>query len=418
VATLALEQVTKVFPNGVHAVSGFDLFVDEGEFVVLVGPSGCGKTTALRMVAGLEELTSGTISLDGKVVNDISARDRDVAMVFQNYALYPHLNVLENIAFSLRVRGISKHERERKAREAADVLGLTEVVLRKPAQLSGGQRQRVAMGRALVREPAVFLMDEPLSNLDANLRVQMRSEVLRVQRRLGVAALYVTHDQTEAMTMGDRVAVLRDGTLQQLATPLELYESPANLFVASFIGSPPMNLYEAEISGPATELVVSLGSQRLALPADFGHRSPGLVASEARKLVVGIRPEHLTIAEGGGTDRETTLGARVELVEVLGNESLVHYSTDARTVRNRAGAWTADATVHGEIAGAAAAEGVARVDPRVPVAAGDRVTLAVDVSRLSFFDAETGDTIGATDRSGIPPQDPPEHQRRAQKQGK
>jgi multiple sugar transport system ATP-binding protein len=217
--------------------------------------------------------------------------------------------------------------------------------------------------------------------------------------------------------MGDRVAVLRDGELQQLATPLELYESPANLFVASFIGSPPMNLYEAEISGPATELVLSLGSQRLALPADFGHRSPGLVASSARKLVVGIRPEHLTVADGGGTDRETTLGARVELVEVLGNESLVHYSTDAKTVRNRAGAWTADATVHGEIAGAYAAEGVARLDPRVPVAAGDRVTFAVDVSRLSFFDAETGDTIGATDRSGIPPQDPPEHQSRAHKQG-
>ena len=216
-ATLSLEQVTKVFPNGVQAVRGFDLFVDEGEFVVLVGPSGCGKTTVLRMVAGLEEVTSGTIRLDGKVVNDVSARDRDVAMVFQNYALYPHLNVLQNIAFSLRVRGVPKHERERKAREAADVLGLTEVVLRKPSQLSGGQRQRVAMGRALVREPAVFLMDEPLSNLDANLRVQMRSEVLRVQRRLGVATLYVTHDQTEAMTMGDRVAVLRSGMLQQLA---------------------------------------------------------------------------------------------------------------------------------------------------------------------------------------------------------
>ena len=244
------------------------------------------------------------------------------------------------------------------------------------------------MGRALVREPAVFLMDEPLSNLDANLRVQMRSEVLRIQRRLGVAALYVTHDQTEAMTMGDRVAVLRDGTLQQLATPLELYESPANLFVGSFIGSPPMNLYEAEISGPANELVLSIGSQRLALPADFGHRSPGLVGSKARTLVVGIRPEHLTVAEGFDeldAPREPTLGARVELVEVLGNESLVHYSTDAKTVRNRAGAWTADATVQGEIAGASAAEGVARIDPRVPVAAGDRVTFAVDVSRLSFF---------------------------------
>ena len=286
-ATLSLEQLTKVFPNGVQAVRGFDLFVDEGEFVVLVGPSGCGKTTVLRMVAGLEEVSSGTIRLDDKVVNDLSARDRDVAMVFQNYALYPHLNVLQNIAFSLRVRGVSKHERERKAREAVDVLGLTDEVLRKPRQLSGGQRQRVAMGRALVREPAVFLMDEPLSNLDANLRVQMRSEVLRVQRRLGVATLYVTHDQTEAMTMGDRVAVLSSGTLQQLAAPQELYESPANLFVASFIGSPPMNLYEGAISGPADGLVLSLGSQRLVLPADLGHRRASLVARQSRKLVVG-----------------------------------------------------------------------------------------------------------------------------------
>jgi len=399
-ATLSLEQVTKVFANGVEAVRGFDLLVDEGEFVVLVGPSGCGKTTVLRMVAGLEEVTSGTIRLDDKVVNDLSPRDRDVAMVFQNYALYPHLNVLQNIAFSFRVRGVSKHEREQKARDAADVLGLTEVALRKPSQLSGGQRQRVAMGRALVREPAVFLMDEPLSNLDANLRVQMRSEVLRVQRRLGVASLYVTHDQTEAMTMGDRVAVLRDGALQQLAVPQELYETPANLFVASFIGSPPMNLYEASVSGPADGLVLSLGPQRLALPAELGRSRPGLVAGEARKLVIGIRPEDLTVAGGASTDRETTLAVQVELVEALGNESLVHFSTDARTVRDRGGVWTADPTVthaSGDIAGASAAEGVARVDPRVPVAAGERVALAVDVRRLHFFDAETGDAIGAPD---------------------
>ncbi len=274
---------------------------------MLVGPSGCGKTTVLRMVAGLEEITSGTIRLDDEVVNDVSARERDVAMVFQNYALYPHLDVLQNIAFSLRVRGVTKHERERKAREAADMLGLTEVVLRKPRQLSGGQRQRVAMGRALVREPAVFLMDEPLSNLDANLRVQMRSEVLRVQRRLGVATLYVTHDQTEAMTMGDRVAVMSGGTLQQLAAPQELYERPANLFVASFIGSPPMNLYEAALSGPADARVLSLGSQRLALPADLGP------AGEDRKVVAGIRPEHLTVAGDGdanGSDSHCTRRAR------------------------------------------------------------------------------------------------------------
>ena len=274
-ATLALEQLSKTFENGAEAVRSLDLFVDDGEFVVLVGPSGCGKTTALRMVAGLEAVTSGAIRLDGKIVNDLSPKERDVAMVFQNYALYPHLNVLENIAFSLRVGGVPKQEREQKARKAADVLGLSEVALRKPRQLSGGQRQRVAMGRALVREPAVFLMDEPLSNLDANLRVQMRSEVLRVQRRLGVATLYVTHDQTEAMTMGDRVAVLRGGTLQQIAAPHDLYEQPANLFVASFIGSPAMNLYEATVSGPADRLALLLGSQRLALPGDVAAIPPG-----------------------------------------------------------------------------------------------------------------------------------------------
>jgi multiple sugar transport system ATP-binding protein len=397
-ATLSLEQVTKVFENGVEAVHSLDLFVDDGEFVVLVGPSGCGKTTALRMVAGLEAVTAGTIRLDGKVVNDLSAKDRDVAMVFQNYALYPHLNVLQNIAFSLRVRDVSKAERERKARAAADVLGLAEVVMRKPAQLSGGQRQRVAMGRALVREPTAFLMDEPLSNLDANLRVQMRSEVLRVQRRLGVATLYVTHDQIEAMTMGDRVAVLRSGMLQQLAAPQELYERPTNLFVASFIGSPPMNLYEASISGPADRLVLSVGSQQLALPADVGRRRPGLVAGEGRKLVAGIRPEALTVADGGDAGGDPTIAARVELVEALGNESLIHFATDARLVRNRGGVWTADdPAVHasGDIAGASAAEGIARVDPRVPVEAGDRVALAVDVARLHFFDIETGDAIGA-----------------------
>ena len=397
-ATLSLEQVTKVFDNGLEAVRSLDLFVDDGEFVVLVGPSGCGKTTALRMVAGLEVATAGTIRLNGEVVNDLSARDRDVAMVFQNYALYPHLSVLENIAFALRVRGMSKQERERRARDAAEVLGLTEVIDRKPRQLSGGQRQRVAMGRALVREPAVFLMDEPLSNLDANLRVQMRSEVLRVQRRLGVATLYVTHDQIEAMTMGDRVAVLRSGELQQLAAPQELYETPVNLFVASFIGSPPMNLYEAAISGPADELVLTVGSQRLALPAAVGRRRPELSAGDGRKLVVGIRPENLTIASNGGAG-EATLSAHVELVESLGNESLVHFTTDARTVRNKADVWTPDPAVvdaSGEIPGASAAEGVARVDPRVRVVAGDRVAFAVDVDRLHFFDIETGEAVGVS----------------------
>jgi multiple sugar transport system ATP-binding protein len=403
-ATLSLEQVTKVFENGVEAVSSLDLFVDDGEFVVLVGPSGCGKTTALRMVAGLEAVTSGTIRLDGRVVNDLSPKERDVAMVFQNYALYPHLNVLQNISFSLRVQGVPKQERERLARDAAEILGLSEVVLRKPRHLSGGQRQRVAMGRALVREPSVFLMDEPLSNLDASLRVQMRSEVLRIQRRLGVAALYVTHDQTEAMTMGDRVAVLRGGVLQQVAAPQELYERPANLFVASFIGSPAMNLYESTVSGPADQLVVSLGSQQLALPSELGRRNPALVAARERRLVVGIRPEYLTIGFGDADPApERSLVVRTELVESLGNESLVHFSTDARMVRNRGGVFTADADAVGEIAGASASEGVARVDPRVSVTVGDRLTLAVDVDRLHFFDLETGNAIRAAGGSPVTP---------------
>jgi multiple sugar transport system ATP-binding protein len=402
-ATLALEQLSKTFENGAEAVRALDLFVADGEFVVLVGPSGCGKTTALRMVAGLEAVTSGTIRLNGKVVNDLSPKERDVAMVFQNYALYPHLNVLENISFSLRVQGVTKQTREKMARDAADILGLSEVVLRKPRQLSGGQRQRVAMGRALVREPAVFLMDEPLSNLDASLRVQMRSEVLRIQRRLGVATLYVTHDQTEAMTMGDRVAVLRGGTLQQIAAPHDLYERPANLFVASFIGSPAMNLYEATVSGPPEQLVLGLGSQRLALPAEVGRGRPTLAGAEGRKVVVGIRPECLTLTSDAAAGTEQTISARAELVESLGNESLVHFSTDARKIRNHGGVFTAEANAAGEIAGASESEGVARVDPRIRIADGDRLTLAVDVNRLHFFDSETGEAIRATEG---PPAEP------------
>ena len=406
-ATLSLEQVTKVFANGVEAVRQLDLFVDDGEFVVLVGPSGCGKTTALRMVAGLEDVTSGTIRLDGKVVNDLSAKERDVAMVFQNYALYPHMNVLENIAFSLRVRGVSKQERERKARETADILGLTEVVLRKPAQLSGGQRQRVAMGRALVREPAVFLMDEPLSNLDANLRVQMRSEVLRVQRRLGVATLYVTHDQTEAMTMGDRVAVLRDGTLQQLAAPQDLYEQPANLFVASFIGSPAMNLYEATVSGPADRLVLSLGSQRLALPADLAQRRPGLAASgtQARGRDPARASDRGSSADGAEAARER----RSPCGPSSSRRSATSRSSTSRPTRGQCATAAASSrqtrtlTRPGSIAGAAATESVARVDPRVRIAVGDQLTLAVDVDRLHFFDAESGDAIRAVGASPVVP---------------
>ena len=290
-ATVNLEKVTKIYPNGKPAVLDLDLDVAEGELMVLVGPSGSGKTTALRMVAGLEDITLGTLRMGGKVVNDLAPKDRNVAMVFQSYALYPHMTVAENIGFSLKLRKVPKSEVQAKVKDAAALLGLTDYLERKPSQLSGGQRQRVAMGRAIVREPSVFLMDEPLSNLDAKMRVQMRAEISRIQRRVGVATFYVTHDQTEAMTMGDRVAVLHLGELQQCDTPQYLYEHPNNIFVAAFIGSPAMNLYEAIVSPEADG--VKVGSQALSLSEPLVDARPALRGYRDRKVIVGIRPEDL-----------------------------------------------------------------------------------------------------------------------------
>jgi len=434
VSTVSLEGLTKVYANGVEAVNGLDLQVADGEFVVIVGPSGCGKTTALRMVAGLEEITSGTLRFGDRVVNDVSPRERDVAMVFQNYALYPHLSVHQNIGFSLANRKVPKAERDAKVHAAAAVLGLTDMLDRKPRQLSGGQRQRVAMGRAIVREPSVFLMDEPLSNLDAKLRVQMRSEVLRVHRKIGVAALYVTHDQTEAMTMGDRVAVLRAGVLQQVSAPRELYECPANLFVASFIGSPSMNLYEGALAAPSAApsaasaasaastasaasaasasparpaasapsaddqggAAIVLGSQRLSLPAEVLKRNPALAAYLGRPLVVGIRPEHLSDPAHAGASPEpaTGLSAEVDYVEVLGSEQLVHFTIDARRVRDESDQpGVAGDGDQGEIVAASVSEGVARIDPRSVIPGRGRAVFGVDVERLHFFDPDTGDAI-------------------------
>jgi multiple sugar transport system ATP-binding protein len=397
VSRVAIEGLTKVYAGGVEAVNDLNLHVDDGEFVVLVGPSGCGKTTALRMVAGLEEITSGTLRLGDRVVNDLSPRERDVAMVFQNYALYPHLSVHQNIAFALQSRKVARAERDSKVRAAAAVLGLTGELDRKPRQLSGGQRQRVAMGRALVREPSVFLMDEPLSNLDAKLRIQMRSEVLRVHRRIGVATLYVTHDQTEAMTMGDRVAVLRSGVLQQCSAPRELYDSPANVFVATFIGSPSMNLYRAGLETAGESGAFVLGSQRLTLPAAVLRQNPGLARYQDRTVIAGIRPEHLVDPSVLGTAPEpgTSLTAMVELIEVLGSEQLVHFTIDASRVRGEAEAEDQSLTGAGagDIVAASVAEGVARIDPRSQIRARARAVFGVDARQIHFFDPDSGAAI-------------------------
>jgi multiple sugar transport system ATP-binding protein len=382
VAAITLSELTKVYATGVKALDSLDLEVADGEFVVLVGPSGCGKTTALRMVAGLELITSGTVSFGDRVVNGVSPRHRDVAMVFQNYALYPHLSVYQNIGFALENKKVAKAERDRRIRDAASILGLTKLLGREPQQLSGGQRQRVAMGRAIVREPSVFLMDEPLSNLDAKLRVQMRSEVLRIHESVGAATMYVTHDQTEAMTMGDRVAVLQGGLLQQYDTPRSLYDHPANVFVATFIGSPAMNLYEAGLEAAGT---LVLGSQRLELPAPAAAR---VAAFQGRKVLVGIRPEDLTVSASG-----SALVADVRFVEVLGSEQHVYFSIDATPAGAAAGAVVADESAEAGILLGSAPNGAARLDPRVAVQPGGRITFALDPARLYFFDPDTGQAI-------------------------
>jgi multiple sugar transport system ATP-binding protein len=382
-ATVDMEQLNKVYENGFHALKDFTLDVRDGEFMVLVGPSGCGKTTALRMVAGLEDITSGLLRIGGKVVNDETPKERDIAMVFQNYALYPHMTVAENIGFALKLRKLPKDQITAKVKETAEILGLTDWLDRKPSQLSGGQRQRVAMGRAVVREPSVFLMDEPLSNLDAKLRVQMRAEVQRIQRRINVATLYVTHDQVEAMTMGDRVAVMRSGTLQQVDHPQVLYDHPDNVFVAAFIGSPAMNLYEGTMSDDARS--VKIGSQTLPLPDDVFAARPALTRYGGKKVVLGVRPEHLPAAHDGVTG--PTLVGNVDLIEALGSELVVHFTIDAARVQPE-GATTAD-----EDATAKAGEGVARVAPETKVKVGERITFTVNTEGMQFFDMETDKAI-------------------------
>ena len=376
-AEVILENICKTYGNNFHAIDQLNLEVEDGEFLILVGPSGCGKSTALRMIAGLEDVTSGSLRIGGVDVVDMPPKDRDIAMVFQSYALYPHMTVFENIAFSMRLAGKPKAERKKRVDEIAKTLQLTSLLDSKPANLSGGQRQRVAMGRAMVREPAAFLMDEPLSNLDAKLRVQMRAEITSLQKQLGVTTIYVTHDQTEAMTMGDRVAVLKGGVLQQVDTPKRLYESPVNAFVAGFIGSPSMNLFEATLTG--SELMAGAFAIRLQDAAFV--RRPGLRPYAGRKVVFGIRPEDLYDSSLESGRKYQTIPAKVTSIEELGSEHIVHLNIDA--VRVDSG--DPDAVDDFGLASNA----VARFEPVSAVHSGSEIRLAVDDAKFHFFDPET-----------------------------
>jgi multiple sugar transport system ATP-binding protein len=387
-ADVAFNDVDKIYDNGVQAVFDLTLDAHDGEFLVLVGPSGCGKTTALRMVAGLEEISDGTLSIGGRVVNDLSPKERDIAMVFQNYALYPHLSVAENIAFGLRLRKESKAVINERVGWAAKLLDLTPYLERKPKELSGGQRQRVAMGRAIVRQPQVFLMDEPLSNLDAKLRVQMRADIAHLQRELGTTTIYVTHDQVEAMTMGDRVAVMNQGVLQQVDAPQRLYDRPENLFVAGFIGTPPMNLIEGMVSANGG-VTVDLGGNRLAIADEALENYSRLREFDGRPVIVGLRAGDLHPAQG--RDDLPQIRARVELVESLGGESMAYFRVDARQIK-------AEAAEEEEILESDSTETVvgsrpnlvASFPPHVQLTLGDEVPVAVDTKNLHFFDEASG----------------------------
>ncbi|MEA2661382.1 MAG: multiple sugar transport system ATP-binding protein [Chloroflexota bacterium] len=396
-AGVTFDGVSKVYPDGTRAVDHLSLDIKDAEFMVLVGPSGCGKTTALRMLAGLEDISEGRVHIGDRIVNHLPSRDRDIAMVFQSYALYPHLSVYENIAFGLRVKKVPKDEIDRRVKDAGRILDLEGLLDRKPRNLSGGQRQRVAMGRAIVRHPQAFLMDEPLSNLDAKLRVQTRAEIKKLQHDLGVTTIYVTHDQVEALTMGDRVAVMRKGQLQQVDDPQVLYDRPVNLFVAGFIGSPSMNMLEASLEKAGDHYEVRLGSQTLALDDEVVGSHPALEAYAGREIILGIRPEDLDDAElkpDSPVDRR--LKGQVELTEALGSEVMVHFSIDAaHAVTEDVHELQADigedrapgtATVTSDTGGAVL---VGRFGPRSRVRGGDTVEVAVDTRSLHFFDPET-----------------------------
>jgi multiple sugar transport system ATP-binding protein len=386
VAEITLTKLTKVYGDGTRAVSELDLEIEDGEFVVLVGPSGCGKTSALRMVAGLEPITDGQVEIGGEVVNKLPPKDRDIAMIFQNYALYPHMSAFDNMAFGLKLRGMKKDRRGDRVRGAAKTLGLAEVLPKKPRTLSGGQRQRVAMGRAIVREPRAFLMDEPLSNLDAKLRVEMRAEIARLQRELGVTTIYVTHDQVEAMTLGDRVAIMRDGILQQVAGPQALYDRPRNLFVAEFIGSPAMNLVGADLVRSSGDLVAKFGDTTLPVGERVLSSRPALPKFEGRRLILGVRPEDIEDAAFGDGERLSTV---VDIREDMGSEVFVHFDPGARMVLGE----DVKAAVGEEAAEVKSSAWVARLDRDTTAAEQKTIELAVDTNRLHFFDPETGAAI-------------------------
>jgi multiple sugar transport system ATP-binding protein len=393
-AEIQLDKLTKIYADGTRAVSELDLEIGDGELVVFVGPSGCGKTTALRMIAGLEPITKGTVRIGGEVVNRYPPKDRDIAMIFQNYALYPHMSARDNMAFGLKLRKVPKPERARRVDRAGEVLGIIESLGKKPRTLSGGQRQRVAMGRAIVREPQAFLMDEPLSNLDAKLRVQMRAEIARLQRDLNVTTIYVTHDQSEAMTLGHRVAVLRDGFLQQVDSPQQLYDRPANLFVGEFIGSPAMNLVGADIARENGALVAKFGDHALRVPEDVVAQRPALRRFEGKRLILGIRPEDLEDAAlGSGAPDDRRLHAVVDIREDMGSEVFLHFAVAGPPVRGEdVQAAVGEDTI--EVEEAAARKGdslfVARVDRDTRAREGEQAELSVDPKRLHFFAIETG----------------------------